>query len=57
MTAVCPGFVNTAITSTAHFAGVDAGEEKRLQQRAARLYGLRNYRPGRRRDRAGGGTQ
>ncbi|MEU0388044.1 SDR family oxidoreductase [Streptomyces chartreusis] len=45
VTAVCPGFVNTAITSTAHFAGVDAGEEKRLQQRAARLYGLRNYPP------------
>ncbi|MGK5695022.1 SDR family oxidoreductase [Streptomyces sp. URMC 128] len=45
VTAVCPGFVNTAITSTAHFAGVDAGEEKRLRQRAARLYGLRNYPP------------
>jgi NAD(P)-dependent dehydrogenase (short-subunit alcohol dehydrogenase family)/pimeloyl-ACP methyl ester carboxylesterase len=45
VTAVCPGFVNTAITSTAHFAGVDAGEERRLQQRAARLYGLRNYPP------------
>ncbi|WP_338780957.1 SDR family oxidoreductase [Streptomyces sp. DG1A-41] len=45
VTAVCPGFVNTAITSTAHFAGVDADEEKRLQQRAARLYGLRNYPP------------
>ncbi|MFH9005729.1 SDR family oxidoreductase [Streptomyces afghaniensis] len=45
VSAVCPGFVNTAITSTAHFAGVDAGEEKRLQQRAARLYGLRNYPP------------
>ncbi|MEG8276229.1 SDR family oxidoreductase [Streptomyces sp. AHA2] len=45
VTAVCPGFVNTAITSTAHFAGVDAQEEKRLQRRAARLYGLRNYPP------------
>ncbi|GGX16391.1 SDR family oxidoreductase [Streptomyces lomondensis] len=45
VTAVCPGFVNTAITSTAHFAGVDAEEEKRLQQRAARIYGLRNYPP------------
>ncbi|MEU7720377.1 SDR family oxidoreductase [Streptomyces tibetensis] len=45
VTAVCPGFVNTAITSTAHFAGVDAQEEKRLQKRAARLYGLRNYPP------------
>ncbi len=45
VSAVCPGFVNTAITSTAHFAGVDAQEEKRLQRRAARLYGLRNYPP------------
>ncbi|MGW3985733.1 SDR family oxidoreductase [Streptomyces sp. NPDC004830] len=45
VTAVCPGFVNTAITSTARFAGVDAREEKRLQRRAARLYGLRNYPP------------
>ncbi|CAL9307488.1 SDR family oxidoreductase [Streptomyces sp. SudanB52_2052] len=45
VTAVCPGFVNTAITSTAHFAGVDADEEKRLQRRTARIYGLRNYPP------------
>ncbi|CAL9506541.1 putative oxidoreductase EphD [Streptomyces sp. enrichment culture] len=45
VTAVCPGFVNTAITSTARFAGVDGPEEKRLQQRAARLYGLRAYPP------------
>ncbi|MFE9440622.1 SDR family oxidoreductase [Streptomyces sp. NPDC006602] len=45
VTAVCPGFVNTNITSTAHFAGVDAAEEKRRQRRTARLYGLRNYPP------------
>ncbi|MFF9122449.1 SDR family oxidoreductase [Streptomyces sp. NPDC014889] len=45
VTAVCPGFVDTAITSTAHFAGVDAGEEERRRQRAARLYGLRGYPP------------
>lgn len=45
VTAVCPGFVNTNITSTAHFAGVDADEEKRRQKRTARLYGLRNYPP------------
>ncbi|MGW0989619.1 SDR family oxidoreductase [Streptomyces sp. NPDC002486] len=45
VTTVCPGIVNTAITSTAHFAGADVLEEKRLQQRAARLYGLRNYPP------------
>ncbi|MXM65684.1 SDR family oxidoreductase [Streptomyces sp. HUCO-GS316] len=45
VTAVCPGIVNTGITSTARFAGVDAEEEKRLRKRAARLYGLRNYPP------------
>ncbi|MFE1012476.1 SDR family oxidoreductase [Streptomyces sp. NPDC058794] len=45
VTAICPGLVNTGITSTAHFAGVDADEEKRRQRRAARLYGLRNYPP------------
>ncbi|MEU0032936.1 SDR family oxidoreductase [Streptomyces sp. NPDC006333] len=45
VSAICPGFVNTNITSTAHFAGVDAAEEKRRQKRAARLYGLRNYPP------------
>lgn len=45
VTAICPGFVNTDITSTARFAGVDAAEEKRRQKRAARLYGMRNYPP------------
>ncbi|KUN84004.1 short-chain dehydrogenase [Streptomyces bungoensis] len=45
VTAVCPGLVNTGITATARFTGVDAAEERRRQQRAARLYGLRNYPP------------
>ncbi|WP_020134095.1 SDR family oxidoreductase [Streptomyces sp. 351MFTsu5.1] len=45
VSAVCPGFVNTNITSTARFAGVDADEEKRRRTRATRLYGLRNYPP------------
>ncbi|MFF0022537.1 SDR family oxidoreductase [Streptomyces sp. NPDC005496] len=45
VSAICPGFVNTNITSTARFAGVDATEEKRRQKRTARLYGLRNYPP------------
>ncbi|MFI1826584.1 SDR family oxidoreductase [Streptomyces sp. NPDC020412] len=45
VSAICPGFVNTNITSTARFAGVDATEEKRRQRRSARLYGLRNYPP------------
>ncbi|MEV6942720.1 SDR family oxidoreductase [Streptomyces sp. NPDC051172] len=45
VSAICPGFVNTGITSTARFAGADAEEEKRRQKKAARLYGLRNYPP------------
>ncbi|MER6627886.1 SDR family oxidoreductase [Streptomyces sp. NPDC000987] len=45
VTAVCPGFVNTGITSAARFAGVDAEEENRRRRRSARLYGLRNYPP------------
>ncbi|MEU9732525.1 SDR family oxidoreductase [Streptomyces sp. NPDC048002] len=45
VTAICPGLVNTNITSTARHAGVDAEEEARRQKRSARLYGLRNYPP------------
>ncbi|MEU9955558.1 SDR family oxidoreductase [Streptomyces sp. NPDC050982] len=45
VTAICPGFINTNITSTARFTGVDADEEKRRQKKSARLYGLRNYPP------------
>ncbi|MEU5094877.1 SDR family oxidoreductase [Streptomyces sp. NPDC020996] len=45
VTAVCPGFVNTGITSAARWAGVDPEEEKRRRKKSARLYGLRNYPP------------
>ncbi|MFJ8541721.1 SDR family oxidoreductase [Streptomyces sp. NPDC093586] len=45
VTAVCPGIVNTGITSTARFAGADTRGEKRRQRRTARLYGMRNYPP------------
>ncbi|MFG2625252.1 SDR family oxidoreductase [Streptomyces sp. NPDC048473] len=45
VSAICPGIVNTNITATTHFAGADAAEEKRLQRRTSRLYGLRNYPP------------
>lgn len=43
VSAICPGFVTTGITATAHFAGADDAEEARLRTRAGRLYGLRNY--------------
>ncbi|MFE9092674.1 SDR family oxidoreductase [Streptomyces sp. NPDC007264] len=45
VSAICPGFVRTNITSTARFTGVDAEEERRRQRRAARWYGLRGYPP------------
>jgi NAD(P)-dependent dehydrogenase (short-subunit alcohol dehydrogenase family) len=45
VSAICPGIVNTSITSTARFAGVAPEEEQRRQRRAAKLYGLRNYPP------------
>ncbi|MGW2814257.1 SDR family oxidoreductase [Streptomyces sp. NPDC001415] len=45
VSAICPGLVNTNITSTTHFAGTDAKEERRLQRRTSRLYGLRNFPP------------
>ncbi|MER5727604.1 SDR family oxidoreductase [Streptomyces sp. NPDC002138] len=45
VSAICPGIVNTNITATSRFTGVDAAEEKRRQQRSSRLYGLRNFPP------------
>ncbi|MER5524935.1 SDR family oxidoreductase [Streptomyces sp. NPDC002677] len=45
VTAICPGIVNTNITSTARFTGVDEEEQRRRQKRSARLYGMRNYPP------------
>ncbi|MFC9285628.1 SDR family oxidoreductase [Streptomyces sp. NPDC057052] len=45
VTAVCPGLVNTNITATATFVGVDAEEERRRQKRSTHWYALRNYPP------------
>ncbi|MFE5673764.1 SDR family oxidoreductase [Streptomyces erythrochromogenes] len=45
VSAICPGIVNTNITATSRFAGVDQAEEKRRQERSSRLYGLRNFPP------------
>ncbi|WP_051745449.1 SDR family oxidoreductase [Streptomyces scopuliridis] len=45
VSAICPGFVNTNITSTAHFTGVSVEEEERRRKKTSRLYGLRNYPP------------
>ncbi|MGW4455501.1 SDR family oxidoreductase [Streptomyces albidoflavus] len=45
VTAICPGIVNTGITRTSRFAGASKEDEARHQQRAAKLYGMRNYPP------------
>lgn len=45
VSAICPGIVNTNITATSRFAGVDEAEQKRRQERSSRLYGLRNFPP------------
>lgn len=45
VTAICPGPVDTDITRTAHFAGADEQEERRLRARTSRLYSIRNYPP------------
>lgn len=45
VSAICPGIVNTGITSTARFVGTDAVEEQRMRQKAGKLYGARNYPP------------
>ncbi len=45
VSAICPGFVNTNIVRSTHVVGVSAEAERRLQQRGARAYGLRGYRP------------
>ncbi|MFF4950627.1 SDR family oxidoreductase [Streptomyces chattanoogensis] len=45
VSAICPGLVNTNITTTSRFTGVSADEEKRRQAKAARMYGMRNYPP------------
>ncbi|WP_314176213.1 SDR family oxidoreductase [Streptomyces winkii] len=45
VTAVCPGPVDTGITRTARFVGLDEAGQRRRRERVARLYKLRNYPP------------
>ncbi|MEE1929961.1 SDR family oxidoreductase [Streptomyces sp. TRM 70351] len=45
VSAICPGIVNTGITATTHFAGVDEAEGARRRARVSRWYGRRNYPP------------
>ncbi|WP_313896727.1 SDR family oxidoreductase [Streptomyces sp. GC420] len=45
VTAICPGFVNTGITTSARHTGVTKEEQQRRRTRSARLYARRNYSP------------
>jgi NAD(P)-dependent dehydrogenase (short-subunit alcohol dehydrogenase family) len=44
-TAICPGIVNSNISGTTTFVGLDETEQKRRQQRASGLYKRRNFTP------------
>ncbi|MBB5853175.1 NAD(P)-dependent dehydrogenase (short-subunit alcohol dehydrogenase family)/pimeloyl-ACP methyl ester carboxylesterase [Amycolatopsis umgeniensis] len=45
VTAICPGIVNTNITSTTRFVGVDDVEQKRRQKSSSKLYAKRGFGP------------
>lgn len=45
VTAICPGIVNTNITSTTRFVGVDEIEQKRRQKSSSKLYAKRGFGP------------
>ncbi|RJL30366.1 SDR family NAD(P)-dependent oxidoreductase [Bailinhaonella thermotolerans] len=45
VTAVCPGVVNTDITRTTRFAGVDAAREAEARRRLQKAYRRRGYPP------------
>jgi NAD(P)-dependent dehydrogenase (short-subunit alcohol dehydrogenase family)/pimeloyl-ACP methyl ester carboxylesterase len=45
VSAVCPGFVNTAIAKATRYVGVSATDQERLRGKADRLYRLRNLPP------------
>ncbi|HWB67086.1 MAG TPA: SDR family oxidoreductase [Mycobacteriales bacterium] len=45
VSAICPGFINTNITTASKYVGVSDAEQERKRQRAARTYARRNYPP------------
>lgn len=42
---VCPGFVDTGITTSTRFVGLSAEEQAQKQQRAKQIYARRNLKP------------
>lgn len=45
VSAICPGVVNTGITRTFRFVGVDDGAQERSRERATRAYARRGFGP------------
>jgi NAD(P)-dependent dehydrogenase (short-subunit alcohol dehydrogenase family)/pimeloyl-ACP methyl ester carboxylesterase len=45
VTAICPGVVDTNITRTTRFVGMDKGAQDRNRRAAARAYGIRGFTP------------
>jgi short-subunit dehydrogenase len=45
VTAVCPGLVNTGITTSSRFAGTDDAEQAKRRRAATELYQRRDYSP------------
>jgi NAD(P)-dependent dehydrogenase (short-subunit alcohol dehydrogenase family) len=45
VSAICPGIVDTAITRTATFVGVDDAKQEALRQKASKAYRRRNFPP------------
>ncbi|HVT65872.1 MAG TPA: SDR family oxidoreductase [Mycobacteriales bacterium] len=45
VSAICPGLINTPITTSTHYVGVSAEEEREAGQKMAKRYKRRNYPP------------
>jgi NAD(P)-dependent dehydrogenase (short-subunit alcohol dehydrogenase family) len=45
VSAICPGLINTPITTSTHYVGVSADEEREAGQKMAKRYKRRNYPP------------
>jgi NAD(P)-dependent dehydrogenase (short-subunit alcohol dehydrogenase family) len=45
VSAICPGIINTPITTSTHYVGISADEEESRRTKVAKQYGRRNYPP------------
>lgn len=45
VSAICPGIINTPITTSTHYVGISADEEQSRRTKVAKQYGRRNYPP------------